>query len=109
MFEGALERKLLRVIVFVCVFICIAFTAFVNIIFGIKFSVEQKDAWLLSILTGLFADIVVLEPGTQLVKAIVSFVLMLRKKSVSEAIFVDNAISTSLSTLSPSVYVKANL
>ena len=53
MFEGAVERRLLRTVVYVAVFIAIAFLAFVNLIYGVKFSTEQKDAWLLGIATGV--------------------------------------------------------
>jgi hypothetical protein len=54
MFEGATERKMLRAIIYVSVFILIAFMAFVNLIFGIKFSTDTKNAWLLGVATGIF-------------------------------------------------------
>jgi hypothetical protein len=53
-FENATERRILRAICYGTVFILIGFLAFVNLIFGIKFSTAQTNNWLLSIATGIF-------------------------------------------------------
>ena len=54
-FRGANERRLLRNLAYLIVFIVVAFTAFICLVFAVKFSTEQKDAWLIGTFTGIFA------------------------------------------------------
>jgi hypothetical protein len=53
-FQNATERRILRAICYTIVFILIAFLAFINLVFGVKFSPSQTNSWLLSIATGVF-------------------------------------------------------
>ena len=39
----------------VIVFVVVAVTAFLSLVFVVKFSTEQKDAWLIGTFTGIFA------------------------------------------------------
>ena len=54
-FHGARERFLLRSLAYFGVFLFIAFTAFVSLVYGVKFDSDQKTGWLLSIASGVFA------------------------------------------------------
>lgn len=101
-FEGAYERRILRAIVYATVCILILFLAFINLVYGIKFSRAQTTSWLLSVATGIFTDVVVNEPMTELLHAVLQIMLIIRKKGVYEGIFSSNAAIEVLEKKSPS-------
>jgi hypothetical protein len=47
--EAAFERRMLRAVVYVITLIFIAFFGFINLIFGVKFTSAQNNAWLTSV------------------------------------------------------------
>ena len=66
-FRSANERRLLRNLAYVIVFVVVAVTAFLSLVFVVKFSTEQKDAWLIGTFTGIFAGTLLCAYRTQLV------------------------------------------
>ena len=63
-FHSAKERKILRNIAYLIIFVLVAFMAFINLIFCVKFTTEQKAAWITGILLGLFAGTVLATRNT---------------------------------------------
>ena len=49
------ERRMLRNLTYLLTFVLIAFLTFIDLVYGIKFSPEEKNAWLIGCATGLVA------------------------------------------------------
>ena len=55
LWESAYERRILRGTVYVCTLLLIAFFAFIDLIFSVKFTAAQNTAWVSSILIGILS------------------------------------------------------
>ena len=53
--ESAYERRILRGTVYVCTLVLIAFFAFIDLIFSVKFTAAKNTAWVSSILIGILS------------------------------------------------------
>lgn len=76
------ERTIMTTFVYCGISVAIGVLTYVCLLFGVKFAPQQAEAWVVGTLIGFVTDILVQEPLVELLKVVVSLLLMLCRSSL---------------------------
>ena len=83
----ATERRILLTLIYVVLMILIAFCTYINLLFGVKFSSEQTNTWLMSSFVAFITEGVLSQPATMMLKILLGFVLKVKKMGLHHVVW----------------------
>jgi hypothetical protein len=80
------QRRVMVAVAYIGLFVVIGFGAYINLLFGVKFTPSQSRAWIVASLTAFVTDAVVNQPLSLLGRVVIQFVRKVLKSSLDSVL-----------------------